>query len=157
MQEKDKILLKRFSAHFVDYLFKVPIIFFMFFVFYFNIFTKLHNPDFFFHPERILGLLLGSFLYNPIYQLGLLYFIVITGLNFYFMTNGQTIGKKILKLEVVSIKNYETFSFLKMFLRETFGKYISGSFFAIGFIWVIINDNNQTWHDLIFDSIVVEK
>jgi len=43
-----------------------------------------------------------------------------------------------------------------MFLREAFGKTISAMVLYLGFIWIFIDEENQAWHDKIFNSNVVE-
>ena len=154
--KNNNLLPKRFFSHLIDFSLKVPIILLFVFKFYFNVFVRLHNPDFFFHPERLFMSFISSFFYNPIHQLILLYAIIILTLNLYLMSKGQTIGKKILNLEVVDMYNYQPISFLKMFIRETVGKYIS-SFCMLGFLWILIDDKDQGWHDKIVNSGVEEK
>ena len=153
MQTNNKILPKRFFSYLIDFLSKAPIILLFVFKLYFDVFVRLHNPDFFFHPKRLFMSFISSFFYNPIHQLILLYAIIILTLNFYLMSKGQTIGKRILNLEVVDMYNCQPISFLKMFIRETVGKYIS-SFWMLGFLWILIYDYDQGWHDNLNNSIV---
>ncbi len=76
--------------------------------------------------------------------------------QFYYFTKGKTIGKCLLNLTVVSKEDKKPFGFFKMFMREIFGKLISYMFFLVGFIWILIDNNNQGWHDKLLNSIVVE-
>ncbi len=43
--------------------------------------------------------------------------------------------------------------------RETLGKTISASVLGLGFIWVLLDKDNQGWHDKLVTSIVckIEK
>lgn len=75
----------------------------------------------------------------------------------YFFTKGQTIGKKLTKIKVVNKENEESISFLGMLIRETLGKAISGSIFSLGFLWILIDNDNQGWHDKLVNSIVVSE
>jgi len=156
MQTNNNVLTKRFFSYLIDFLSKAPIILLFVFKLYFDIFVKLHNPDFFFHPKRLFMSFILSFFYNPIHQLILLYGIIILTLNLYLMSKGQTIGKRILNLKVVDMYNCQPVSFLKMFIRETVGKYVS-SFCMLGFLWILIDDNDQGWHGKMTNSIVKRK
>lgn len=82
--------------------------------------------------------------------------IAVTIFQIKYMMNGQTIGKKVLNLQVVDLESYEGLGFLKMFLKEAFGKTISAMVLYLGFIWIFIDEENQAWHDKIFNSNVVE-
>ena len=68
----------------------------------------------------------------------------------------QSIGKAILGLQVVSTKDGKPFGFWKMMLREIIVKSASSSVFMLGFIWILLDDKNRSWHDKILDSYVVD-
>ncbi len=69
---------------------------------------------------------------------------------------GKSIGKAMLGLQVVSSSDGKPFRFWKMFFRECFVKSASGSVFALGYIWILLDDKNRGWHDKILDSYVVD-
>ena len=69
---------------------------------------------------------------------------------------GQSIGKAILGLQVVSNRDGKPFGFWKMMLRECIVKSASGGTFLLGYVWILIDDKNRGWHDKILDSYVVD-
>lgn len=73
-----------------------------------------------------------------------------------FFNKSKTIGKAALGLQVISSNDGEPIGFWKMLFREWFVKAASGSVFALGFIWVLIDDKNRGWHDKILDTYVVD-
>ena len=92
------------------------------------------------------------------------FFLLLTGtlnlgylvVQIYFMTKGKSIGKHLTGLQVVNNLNREPLNFWKMLLRETIGKFISGFVFSLGYIWILIDDDNQAWHDKLVDSKVMD-
>lgn len=67
---------------------------------------------------------------------------------------GATIGKKIMKIKVVR-SSYEKVSLSKVILRETIGKWLS-KIFNLGYLWVLIDEKRQAWHDKLADTFVVK-
>ena len=78
------------------------------------------------------------------------YYIIMTG------AKGATIGKMIMKLEVVD-ENYQKISYGKAALRETVGKFVSSLVFCLGYLWVLFDDKKQGWHDKIAKTYVIKK
>lgn len=78
------------------------------------------------------------------------YYIIMTG------AKGATIGKMIMKLEVVD-ENYQKISYGKAALRETIGKFVSSLVFCLGYLWVLFDDKKQGWHDKIAKTYVIKK
>jgi len=74
-----------------------------------------------------------------------------------FWANGTSPGKSILDMKVINKDTRETAGFGTMFLREIIGKAISHLIFCLGFIWILIDDKNQGWHDKLVNTIVVMK
>ncbi len=72
------------------------------------------------------------------------------------MTRATTIGKLVLNMKVVNRKTGKDLKLVDMIFREFLGKWISMAFFAIGFIWIMVDNENRAWHDMIFGSMVVE-
>lgn len=75
---------------------------------------------------------------------------------FIWKFGGATIGKKLMKIQVVDT-NYQPVSLWKAFLREVIGKFISGLIFSLGYIWAIWDKDRQAWHDKIAGTYVVTK
>lgn len=72
------------------------------------------------------------------------------------MTRSTTLGKLILNMKVVNRRTGKDLSFFDMLFRESIGKFISAAFFALGYIWIMIDNENRAWHDLVFGTLVVE-
>lgn len=68
---------------------------------------------------------------------------------------GATIGKRVMKLKVVKIDNSEVGQ-MDLFIREFIGKFFSGIIFYLGYIWILIDEKGQGWHDKLADTLVVE-
>ncbi len=89
-----------------------------------------------------------------------LYFGVIYGsvilYNTFLLThwNGATIGKKIMGIKVITTSG-EQLDWVKAFLREI-SKILSGAAFFLGYLWMLWDENSQTWHDKIAETLVVE-
>lgn len=67
---------------------------------------------------------------------------------------GQTIGKRAMGIRVVDFTNGGSLELSKAVVRSVV-RYISGIACAIGFIWALFNKENQTWHDLAAQTVVV--
>lgn len=78
------------------------------------------------------------------------YFIIMT----YF--TGATLGKKLLKLKVISIKNDGKLKLLDVIYRETIGRYFSDMLGGLGYLTVAFNDEKKAIHDMLCDTRVVE-
>lgn len=65
-----------------------------------------------------------------------------------------TLGKKIFRLKVLSEDGNKP-SFIRILLRESFGKLVSTAHFGLGFFWSIWDQKHQTWHDKIFRTQVI--
>lgn len=77
-------------------------------------------------------------------------------INLALMTRATTLGKLILNMKVVHRRTGKDLRFFEMLFRETLGKCIALLFFSLGFIWIMIDNENRGWHDMIFGSMVVE-
>lgn len=69
---------------------------------------------------------------------------------------GQTIGKATCGLTVKTAKG-EPIGYLRAFLREIFGKIISGIIFFLGFFWIAVSRTKKSWHDYITRTTVKEN
>lgn len=67
---------------------------------------------------------------------------------------GATLGKMVLHLKVVNT-NYQKLSFIQILKRETIGKILSGLALNLGYLWVLIDEKKQAWHDKIAKTYVV--
>lgn len=77
-------------------------------------------------------------------------------INLALMTRSTTLGKLILNMKVIHRRTGKDLTFFEMLFRESIGKFIASVFFALGFIWIMIDNENRGWHDMIFGTAVVE-
>ncbi len=90
---------------------------------------------------------------------GIIFFLVIVYVIFqlYFFSKSQSIGKAILGLRVVDANTGHPVGFAKMLLREIIVKKASGSIFYLGYIWILFDKYNRSWHDKILDTYVIDE
>jgi uncharacterized RDD family membrane protein YckC len=66
---------------------------------------------------------------------------------------GQTLGKMALGIKVTDAEGGNP-SFFRGAFRDTVGHWISGWICALGFLWMLWDDQQQTWHDKLFGTTV---
>lgn len=71
-----------------------------------------------------------------------------------FFLNGQTLGKKIFKIRVISLYHHKTG--IWHCLERSLGYVASGLEFGLGFIQALWNPNKMSLHDKIAETIVVK-
>ena len=71
-------------------------------------------------------------------------------------TRGTTPGKHLLHMRIIK-ENGADAGFWTMLGREWIGKWISGMIFSLGYVWILIDKENQGWHDKILATYVVES
>jgi uncharacterized RDD family membrane protein YckC len=72
------------------------------------------------------------------------------------LRKGTTPGKKVLKIQVINQQSGDIPGFQKMFLREIVGRFLSGLFLGLGYIWALLDKNGQAWHDKLAGTVVVK-
>ncbi len=70
---------------------------------------------------------------------------------------GQTWGRKLAGIKVVGDMTGQPIGVGKAIGRQLFASFISGQVLYLGFLWMLWDDNNQTWHDKVVGSIVVDS
>ena len=75
---------------------------------------------------------------------------------FILFTKGTTPGKKILGMRVIK-EDGRSADFFTMLIRETIGRLISSFVFSLGLLWILIDKDNQAWHDKLMRTYVVES
>lgn len=123
----------RFVATFIDVLVILAVIFLLVFIL---------NPS----KENLPRLIVFNIL-----EIAFILFYLI----FYPSKTGQTLGKKVIGIKIVNYQG-ETPSLLIFLLREIIAKNISSWFLFIGYFWMLWDKKNQTWHDKIARTYVVE-
>ena len=67
---------------------------------------------------------------------------------------GRSPGKWLLGMRVVR-EDGRSANFLIMLMREWIGKFISGMFFGLGYLWILFDRDRQGWHDKLLNTYVV--
>lgn len=75
--------------------------------------------------------------------------------GYFFSADGRTPGKRIMGIKVQE-RDGGSLSFLKGGLRGTFGYWLSGLVFGLGFLWSLFAANGETWHDKVFGTRVIK-
>ena len=85
--------------------------------------------------------------------LGIGYFIW----SFFTFRTGQTPGKKLMGIRVISLNDGKALAFWMTLLREWIVKGFIGSItFGIAYIWILFDDKNQALYDKVMNTIVVD-
>ena len=74
---------------------------------------------------------------------------------FVLFARGTTPGKNLLGMRVVK-EDGRAAGFFAMLIRELIGKAISGMLLSLGFLWILVDQDNQGWHDKLMNTYVVE-
>lgn len=93
-------------------------------------------------------------------NLGMYYLIILViylVIQCIFYTRSTSLGKAILRMQVVTKDSQQPAGFGKMLLRETVGKALSGIVFGLGYLWILFNKDRQAWHDKIVNTVVIIK
>ena len=83
-----------------------------------------------------------------LYCITAIYFILMTYLT------GRTIGKRIMRIQVVSTEDRKP-TFLEILFRETFGRFLSTFILCIGYLMIIAGKEKQALHDYLADTRVI--
>ena len=70
-------------------------------------------------------------------------------------STGQTWGRRIVGIKVVDADQGTPIGFGRALGRQLFEAFISSWIFYLGFLWMLWDDRNQTWHDKVVNSVVV--
>ncbi len=95
---------------------------------------------------------LGLFNFNEI-LLQQLVVLVIT--VFFWLKFAGTPGKRLLKIRVVDAKTGKHLTMLQSVVRY-FGYLVASFPLGLGFIWVLLDEKNQGWHDKLAGSVVIK-
>ena len=88
---------------------------------------------------------------------GLISVVFWWGYPMYFIgVKGQTPGKMALSVKVITKDGGQVPGYMKAFLREIVGKFVSSLIFGLGFFWMIWDKDKQTWHDKIAGTVVIK-
>ena len=74
--------------------------------------------------------------------------------GFFWSKNGQSPGKHLVGIRVVG-RSSERLSFMQAGLRGSFGYWLSGLVFSLGYIWAAFDADGEAWHDKLYQTRVV--
>jgi RDD family len=80
-----------------------------------------------------------------------------TGFALWFLAQGKTPGKWLVKIRVADKSTGRYPGLGRMLVREIVGKMASGLFLGIGYFWAIWDPANQCGHDKIAGTLVVRE
>lgn len=102
--------------------------------------------------EQLMGALLWMLIILMIgFSLGAM--IYTAGMTAVF---GGTIGKLLTGIEIVDSAG-KRISFWRAFFRNIIGYMVSGMALWLGFIWILVDKERRGWHDMMAETMVVEK
>lgn len=79
----------------------------------------------------------------------IVYFIVPVG------RSGQTLGMRVLGIRVVDVASLQPIGLGRSTVRYLVQSFFSGAFCYLGYLWMLWDERNQTWHDKAASSIVI--
>ena len=101
------------------------------------------------------GLLVGGFAVFGVVLLAAIVAPVLYGIGFEGSPRGQTIGKWLVGIRVVDGSTAGRLVPSRAAVRVLVRSFASGALFALGYLWMLWDDQNRTWHDMAADSRVV--
>ena len=81
--------------------------------------------------------------------LGLGYYTYLEG-----SASGQTLGKRAMSIRVVDLQTGASIGTTRALIRYV-GRFVSAIACGLGFLWMLWDQERQTWHDKFADSVVV--
>ena len=114
--------------------------------------SKLATP-----MRRLGGYIFDIAITSSFIALGPEIFVISLGLWIIFWFKSSSPGKFILGMKVYSTRTEKPLGFIGMFARETIGYFISSVLFMVGYLWILIDNKNQGWHDKLVSSVVLDK
>ena len=108
----------------------------------------------FFYSSQIAEALVNDDSVGAISIVCIVLLVIYVAVSLILFAKGGTIGKKLLGIRVVK-ENGLRASFFTMLIREWIGKSISALVLSLGFLWILIDKENQGWHDKLMSTYVV--
>jgi uncharacterized RDD family membrane protein YckC len=68
----------------------------------------------------------------------------------------RSIGMGVMNIRVVKPDGHPL-SFLMAGLRGSLGYFLSGLIFGLGYLWFFVDKQKETWHDKIFNAVVLKQ
>jgi uncharacterized RDD family membrane protein YckC len=101
-------------------------------------------------PYLVLYAILGESVAVGLFLVGfIVYFTYFEG-----SATGQTLGKRALGIRVIDLRTGGAIGYGRAFIR-LIGRIVSGLPIYLGYLWMLWDDEKQTWHDKFANAIVV--
>ena len=100
-------------------------------------------------PSAILVIALKGAGYAVAMLLSIAYFTYFEG-----GATGQTLGKRMMGIRVVSLDGSGSIGYVRAFARWI-GRYVSTLIIYIGYLWMLWDKEKQCWHDKLASDVVV--
>jgi uncharacterized RDD family membrane protein YckC len=121
-------LLRQLSAVIYDFLLLIALLFFAT-----AILLPFNDGEAFSHQQ----------IFYPLYLLVVSFFFY----GWFWTHGGQTLGLRAWKIKVLTI-NYELINWRQAFIRFIVSLF-SWSFLGLGFLWVLVDKRQRSWHDIV--------
>lgn len=102
----------------------------------------------------IIDVVLGGILYRD--ELNIMHVLFAGVYYIYFFGQGQTLGMKAVNIKLCRTDGTYPIGYAKGVLRWI-GTYVSLFAIGLGYLWILIDENRQGWHDKIADTYVVQE
>jgi uncharacterized RDD family membrane protein YckC len=103
--------------------------------------------------SSFIGIFTGSYLIIWLVTLVLVFLYF----GYFWSASGSSLGMRVVNIKVIRRTEGEAIDFVRAGLRGTFGYWVSGFIFGLGFWWALFDAQKETWHDKIFDTWVVKS
>ncbi|MDH5571581.1 MAG: RDD family protein [Gammaproteobacteria bacterium] len=95
-----------------------------------------------------------AYTFYRVFILATLFITAYLFFGWFWIHGGQTLGMKTWRLRLQSTDT-GTFNWKRAAIRYL-GAVISWLVFGLGFIWILIDKNKRSWHDLMSKSVIVQ-
>jgi uncharacterized RDD family membrane protein YckC len=75
--------------------------------------------------------------------------------GYFWSRRERSIGMGMMNIRVAKV-DHSSLSFVGAGLRGSIGYYLSGLIFCLGYLWFFVDEQQQTWHDKIFNTVVLQ-
>jgi uncharacterized RDD family membrane protein YckC len=109
--------------------------------------------------RRVCDVAAGAWIAQLLIAIGLVFVLSIVIVLVYAARTegrtGQTWGKRIARVRTVDAETGQPIGAGRAIGRVLAKQFVSGQIMSLGFLWMLWDDDKQTWHDKIVRSIVV--
>lgn len=84
-------------------------------------------------------------------MLAILFLLQFLYYGYFWSKDGKSIGMRLLNIRVIG-QDGGGISFWRAAFRGTLGYWVSGLIFGLGYLWALIDGNNEAWHDKLFNT-----